>query len=128
LGPTGIVASSNPLYLPNIALSPSIEAVSDPAAMAEMDALLVVAATCASAVPQAPAPITPILMPSPPRRAPLPPPDRAAQHHAQQSALSAEYRAIAEHRGGERSGRHGRDGRASCAKVGPDNTAIGACG
>lgn len=33
---------ANPLYLPNIALSPSIEAVSDPAAMAEMDALLVV--------------------------------------------------------------------------------------
>ena len=33
---------ANPLYLPNIALSPAIEAVSDPAAMAEMDALLVV--------------------------------------------------------------------------------------
>ena len=33
---------ANPLYLPNIVLSPSIEAVSDPAAMAEMDALLVV--------------------------------------------------------------------------------------
>ncbi|WP_454278695.1 NAD(P)H-dependent glycerol-3-phosphate dehydrogenase [Sphingomonas sp. Marseille-Q8236] len=33
---------ANPLYLPNIALSSSIEAVSDPAAMAEMDALLVV--------------------------------------------------------------------------------------
>ena len=28
---------ANPLYLPNIALSPSIEAVSDPAAMAELE-------------------------------------------------------------------------------------------
>ena len=36
------------------------------------------AMVCARAVPQAPAPTIPIFMPSPPRRAPFPPRDRAA--------------------------------------------------